>query len=130
MKEKSSTVNIIHESSVVRGNIRCDGDIRIDGRVCGHVWALGKVVVGINGFIEGDIMAESADIFGEVIGKMVVKETLWLKASANLLGDIEVTALVVDKGAKFMGGCKMVLDMVNAIQEFSSDVSELNGTNH
>jgi cytoskeletal protein CcmA (bactofilin family) len=128
MQDKN-TITIIDESSVIRGNIHCNHSLRINGRVVGNIFALGKVVVGINGFIEGNIIAQELDVMGEIIGKLKIKDTLSLKTNARVLGDIETAYLIVEKGAKYMGGCKMELDMANAIPEYpSEEVKILNGT--
>ena len=128
MQDKN-TITIIDENSVIRGNIHCNHSLRINGRVVGNIFAFGKVVIGTNGFVEGNIIAQELDIMGEVIGKLKIKDTLSLKANARLLGDIETACLVIEKGAKYMGGCKMELDMANAIPEYPSDkVKVLNGT--
>lgn len=120
MQDKN-TITIIDENSVIRGNIHCNHNLRINGRVVGNIFTFGKVVIGVNGFVEGNIVAQELDIMGEVIGKLKIKDTLSLKPNARVLGDIECTYFVVEKGAKYMGGCKMELDMANAIPEYPSD---------
>jgi len=128
MQDKN-TITIIDENSVIRGNIRCNNNLRINGRVVGNILVLGKIVIGLNGFVEGDIIANELEVIGEVIGKIKVKDTLSLKSSACVLGDVETAFLIIEKGAKYMGGCKMELNMANAIYEQpSEDIKVLNGT--
>lgn len=128
MQDKN-IITIIHESSVIRGNIHCNHSLRINGRVVGNIIAFGKVVIGTSGFVEGNIIAHEIDVMGEIIGKIKAKDTLSLKANARVLGDIETTYLVVEKGAKYMGGCKMELDMEHAISQYVyQEVKVLNGT--
>jgi cytoskeletal protein CcmA (bactofilin family) len=128
MQDKN-TITIIDENSVIRGNIHCSNNLRVNGRIVGNILAFGKVVIGINGFVEGNIMADELEIIGEVIGKIKIKNTLSLKSSACVLGDVETAFLVIEKGAKYMGGCKMELNMANAIYEQpSEDIKVLNGT--
>lgn len=128
MQDKS-TFTIIDENSIIRGNIRCSNNLRVNGRIVGNIFAAGKVVIGINGFIEGDIIAHEIEVIGEIIGKIKVKDTLSLKSTACVLGDIEAAYLVLEKGAKFTGGCKMEMNMANAVQEYTSeDVKMLSDT--
>lgn len=128
MQDKS-TVTIIDENSVIRGDIHCNHSLRINGRVAGNIFAMGKVVIGINGFVEGNIIAQELEIIGEVIGKLKINDTLSLKPTACVLGDVETAYLVIEKGAKYMGGCKMELNMANAIPEFpSQEVKILDNT--
>jgi cytoskeletal protein CcmA (bactofilin family) len=62
---------------------------------------------GASGKIDGEISCENADISGKVIGKLDVKNMLFLKASAYVEGDIKVGKLVVESGARFNGNCQM-----------------------
>ncbi|MCS7028570.1 MAG: polymer-forming cytoskeletal protein [Bacteroidia bacterium] len=120
-----NSVTIIDENSVIRGNLKSNSNLRVNGRVMGNIVALGRVVIGENGFVEGNIAAHELEIIGEVIGNLKVKDTLTLKPTARVLGDIEVMYLVIEKGAKHVGGCKMELDMANAIPEYSSEEIKL-----
>ena len=102
-----SSINLIGAGTVIEGDIRSNGDIRIDGAVYGHVYSKAKVVVGTTGLIEGDISCLSADVSGTVKGKSTVNELLFLKASSKLNGDIITGKLVVEVGATFTGSCNM-----------------------
>ena len=103
----SSTVNIIGTGTVIEGEIKSNGDLRIDGTVIGSVRSKAKVVVGPTGLIEGDVFAQNADISGTVKGKSTVNETTFLKNSAKVNGDIVTSKLVVEVGASFTGNCNM-----------------------
>jgi cytoskeletal protein CcmA (bactofilin family) len=57
--------------------------------------------------IQGNIIAQNADIEGEVKGKIEITELLVLKATAVINGDIHTGKMVVEPGAVFNGTCKM-----------------------
>jgi cytoskeletal protein CcmA (bactofilin family) len=57
--------------------------------------------------VEGNIIAQNADLEGEVRGKIDVSEMLVLKSTAVIHGDISTGKLVVEPGALFNGSCKM-----------------------
>ena len=103
----SKSPNHFAEGTVIRGEIKSNSDIRIEGQVFGSIHAEAKVVIGSSGRVEGDIICESADISGKIIGKMDVKNLLFLKATAYVEGDIRVARLVVESGARFNGNCSM-----------------------
>lgn len=103
----SSTVNIIGAGTVIEGEIKSNGDLRIDGRIVGAVISKAKVVVGSTGIVEGDVNCQNADISGVVKGKTTVNETLFLKSTAKVNGDIITGKLVVEVGANFTGNCNM-----------------------
>ena len=106
-EELSSSSNTIGKGTFLEGNIETYGNIRIEGRIRGDVKSKSKVALGNSSHIEGNITAQNADIEGEVKGKLDIAETLVLKATAVVHGDINTGKLVVEPGAVFNGTCKM-----------------------
>jgi cytoskeletal protein CcmA (bactofilin family) len=100
-------INSIMEGTSIEGEIRSDSNIRIDGRVKGIVNARGRVIVGQTGVIEGEVVCQSSDIEGMVIGKINCQDLLSLKATAKLQGDITTKKLAIEPGAVFTGNCSM-----------------------
>ncbi|MFZ1687885.1 MAG: polymer-forming cytoskeletal protein [Flavobacteriales bacterium] len=100
-------INSIMEGTSIEGEIRSDSNIRVDGRVKGTVNARGRVIVGQTGTIEGEIICQSSDVEGTVIGKINCQDLLSLKATAKLQGDINTKKLAIEPGAVFTGNCAM-----------------------
>ena len=67
----------------------------------------GKVVIGSTGFVDGSLSCNSADIEGQVKGKIIVTDTLSLRSSANVNGDVQIGKLAVEPGAIFNAQCQM-----------------------
>lgn len=103
----SASINLIGSGTVIEGDIRSNGDIRIDGTVIGNVLTKAKVVVGSTGIIEGDVNCQNTDVSGTVKGKLTVSELTFLKSSASITGDILTGKLIVEVGASFSGSCNM-----------------------
>ena len=113
----NGSINIIGAGTVIEGEIKSNGDIRIDGTIRGSVTSKAKVVVGSTGTIEGDVFCQNADISGVIKGKTTVMEMLFLKSPARINGDIQTGKLVVEVGASFTGNCSMgpvIKDIKNA----------------
>ena len=105
--EHSIAVNMIGAGTVITGDITSKGDIRVDGALNGSVKTEGKVVLGQDGVIEGDVVCRDADIAGTLKAKITVSQLLTLKASAKLNGDIITNKLAIEPGASFTGSCSM-----------------------
>ena len=103
----SGSINLIGAGTIIEGEIKSNGDIRIDGIVSGSVISKAKVVIGSTGVVNGDIHCANADISGTVKGITTVNEMLFLKATAKINGDINTGKLVVEVGASFTGNCNM-----------------------
>lgn len=103
----SSSINLIGAGTVIEGDVRSNGDIRVDGTVYGNVVSKAKVVIGSTGIIEGDVNSQNADVSGTVKGKITISELTFLKSTARIIGDIVTGKLVVEVGASFTGSCNM-----------------------
>jgi len=104
---ETPSVNIIGNGTEIKGDIKTNGDLRIDGFIKGTISATGKVVVGSTGKVEGEISCQNADISGDVKAHIKVTELLSLKANAVVSGDILTNKLAIEPGAVFTGACKM-----------------------
>lgn len=106
-EEISNSSNTIGKGTFLEGNIETYGNIRIEGKVTGNVKSKSKVALGNSSHVQGNIIAQNADIEGEVKGKIEVADLLVLKATAVINGDIITGKLLVETGAVFNGSCKM-----------------------
>jgi cytoskeletal protein CcmA (bactofilin family) len=104
---ESKLPNMIGPGTKIVGNIETNGDIRIDGNIEGKINSKGKVVVGNNGFVKGEIFCVNAELSGVLEGKIVVTELLSLKASSKITGEMTVGKLSIEPGALFSGTCNM-----------------------
>jgi len=106
-EEISNSSNTIGKGTFLEGNIETYGNIRIEGKVRGDVKSKSKVALGHSAHIEGNIIAQNADLEGEVKGRVEISELLVLKSTAVINGDIVTGKMVVEPGAVFNGTCKM-----------------------
>lgn len=95
--------NTIGKDTVLEGQISSPGNLRIDGKVKGVVESKGKVVIGPEGVLEGDLKCQNADVSGIITGSVVVEEMVILKSTASSNGDITTGKIVVEAGAKING---------------------------
>jgi len=99
--------SIIAAGTIIKGDIECSGDVRIDGILRGNVHATNKVFIGAEGLVEGDIHCIQADILGRVNGKVTVKDLLNIRGKAHVKGDLHTGKLQVEPSASFNGNCHM-----------------------
>ncbi|MDA8535674.1 polymer-forming cytoskeletal protein [Flavobacteriales bacterium] len=105
--ETTAAINMIGAGTVITGDIQSKGDIRVDGTLKGSVNTSGKVVLGKDGVIEGDVVCTDADVSGTIKAKISVAQLLSLKSTAKLNGDIITNKLSIEPGASFTGSCSM-----------------------
>jgi cytoskeletal protein CcmA (bactofilin family) len=109
----TQAINIINEGTVIKGDIVANGDIRIDGELIGNIGAKGRLVIGPNGKVEGEIDCNNIEVAGYIKGKVIVSEMLTMKASARIFGELVAGKLSVEPGSLFTGTCTMS-DVKNA----------------
>ena len=97
-----NAISRISEGSFIKGEINSPNDIRLDGKFEGRIFSEGRVVVGENAEIKGDIICDNVDFWGKITGNIFVKDTFSVK------GEIHVKRLAVELGANFDGTCKMM----------------------
>lgn len=102
-----SSSNRILQGTAIEGEVKSDGDFRVDGYIKGTIAITGKLVVGEKGHVNGDIKCGSATVSGRLEGKLMVEDLLSLEASARVEGDIFTMKLSIQPGAEFSGSCKM-----------------------
>jgi len=113
--ETISHQNTIAKGTTITGDIISEGDFRIEGSVQGNIKTPGKVVVGKTGVINGTLKSANADIEGKFSGKLLLSDTLSLKSSAHVEGEVIVSKLAVEPGATFNATCSMK----GALKEFN-----------
>ncbi|HRD38977.1 MAG TPA: polymer-forming cytoskeletal protein [Bacteroidia bacterium] len=118
---ESGAINLIGSGTTINGDIQSSGDVRIDGTLTGNITLSGRLVIGPNGKIEGNVICQNADISGEIKGKVQIAEMLSLKATAKILGDIATGKISIEPGAVFTGTCNMgaIVKNINATGEKS-----------
>ena len=115
---------IIGENTVFQGTLKTKGSIRVDGRLEGSIIEAHQVIVGLKGYVQGDITANSLIIGGKVNGNVTATESIQLQPGAQLLGDIHTSMLSIGEGAIFEGHCVMTSEKTKVI-ELDKDISAI-----
>lgn len=112
-EEKMSVTDIVNSSNVISketritGDIKAQGNIRVEGTVEGTIQSKSKIVIGDSALVTGNINATEAEIAGKIEGEIICTDTLFLKRTAIVHGNIYTLKLVVENGAVFNGKIQM-----------------------
>lgn len=109
----------IESTTKFKGDITSKADFRIDGELDGTIKTKGKLIIGKNGKLNGKIYCNAADIEGIVKGSLKVTNTLSLKSSSIIEGDVFIGKLIVEAGATFNANCSMISAKENAVKKIS-----------
>lgn len=92
--------------TTIEGALCSQGAVRVDGKITGGISAQ-ELIIGERGQVEGDVQATSVVIAGKITGNVTCEESLELRSSAQVQGDIHAPTLHIDEGATFEGQCLM-----------------------
>ena len=101
----SSTV--ITQGVTVKGTIRGEGVVQVEGVVEGEFSMVGAVIVSDTGLVRGPVSADVVRVAGRVEGNVVAREHMRLEQSGTLIGDVATASLVVEDGGCLNGRSTM-----------------------
>ncbi len=121
----SQSTNSLVRGTTIEGTITTESDIRIDGKLVGHLISKGKVIIGPSGEIKGDIECQNAMIEGHFSGRLQVHELLQIKETAQVEGEVQTSKLVVQSGSIFNVTCSMGGKTMKARRSESLELEKL-----
>jgi len=111
-KEVMKTNTVIGKGTELKGSLKDEESIRVDGKFEGDIQTKGEVVIGEDAVVRADIKAKSVKIGGKVIGDVSCEGRVELFSSGSLEGKIKASDLTIAEGASFNGECVMTpIDM-------------------
>jgi cytoskeletal protein CcmA (bactofilin family) len=99
----SSSPTFIGAGSEMEGNLACESDLVVGGRVTGDTRVRGSFTLSEGGRWEGSIQAANAVVGGEIVGSIVVTEKLEVRKSARITGSLTARSIAVAQGAVIDG---------------------------
>jgi len=87
----------------IEGRIEGDADVRIAGKFKGDIQIKGDLTIEKGAQLKAKINAATVTIGGAVEGNVVASAQVKLLESAQLIGDLKATSLIVAAGSKMRG---------------------------
>lgn len=106
-RDMSDVVSVIGPGMEIVGDIKCDGTVRVEGRVEGAIRAKKSVVVGKDGTVEGDIETQDVVVAGTVTGTVAGASRVELQDTCRVEGDIRSRRIKLDEGGRVEGRLHM-----------------------
>ena len=100
--------SLIDLSVKMTGDLWSDGDVQVDGQLCGNIYCA-QLIVGKDAVVTGAIIAQEAVIRGRMIGIIRAMRVL-LQDTARVESEIIYQSLSVEEGARFEGVASPRLD--------------------
>ncbi len=109
MAAGESTAASIGKSVQIRGEVRGEEDLLVDGFVEGTI-ALpdSRLTIGANAQVHADVVARDVIVLGALNGNITASGRVELRGGANLSGDIQASRLSIEENAGFTGKVDLV----------------------
>ncbi|MEA1964266.1 MAG: polymer-forming cytoskeletal protein [Candidatus Aerophobetes bacterium] len=116
--EMIKTNTVIGKGTELKGSLKDEESIRVDGKFEGDIQTKGEVIIGEDGVVRADIKAKSVKVGGKLVGDVSCEGKVELFSSGSLEGKIKASDLTIAEGAFFNGECVMTpVDMEEEKEE-------------
>ena len=104
MSPTESSLASIGKSVEIRGEVKGNEDLVVDGRVEGTITLTdSKLTVGPTARVDADVFARHVVILGAINGNVRASVRVDLRKSGSLKGDISAARLSIEEGSIFSG---------------------------
>ncbi|MCH2046059.1 MAG: polymer-forming cytoskeletal protein [Saprospiraceae bacterium] len=114
----------IAAGTVIEGDVKMDVHARLEGKIYGNLICKGRLVMSKTAYVEGDVICIDLITEGKILGDITVSQSVLLKASAEVRGDLSYDRLQIESGAILNGKCTRHEGTFN-INEVSSKGKEM-----
>lgn len=122
-RDMNDVVSVIGPGMEIVGDIKCDGTVRVEGRVEGSIKATKSVVVGKGGTVKGDIETQDVVVAGSITGTVNGASRVELQETCRVEGDIRSRRVKLDEGGRVEGRLHMGADAAGKKSPESSSLS-------
>jgi len=99
--------DVVGSNSSFEGDLKSDGNVRVDGFFRGSIESAGNVIIGEMGRVLADVTAQNVSVSGALKGRVVTTGRLEILPTGRVWGDVSVASLLIDEGGLFRGQSAM-----------------------
>ena len=101
-------IAVIGHSIRIDGDLRGDEDLRIEGNISGTIQLPNhSLTIGREGKIKANVYAKTITVDGEINGDLYGSESVIIRATGRVIGNVIATRIGVEEGAQFKGSIDM-----------------------
>ncbi len=101
----TSAVTVIGRHMVIKGSVRSNESLHIDGEVDGGSLELPehRLTIGLHGRVIADVTVREVEVLGRLDGDIDAAKKITIRKGGRLIGDLRTPAIVIEDGAYFKG---------------------------
>lgn len=101
---------IVGPSVALRGKLKSDGNIKVQGRVSGEIKTKGDIFIDSESLVKASVSAKNVIVSGEINGDIEALGEITISETGKVIGNINAGALVIKMGAIFIGKSIMTVE--------------------
>jgi cytoskeletal protein CcmA (bactofilin family) len=99
---------VLGKNVVIQGEIRSREDLTIEGEVDGTIEMLEhRLTIATDGKVRANIMAREIEVLGSIQGKIEAVEKVYIRKTAELIGDIHSAGIIIEDGGYIKGSIEL-----------------------
>jgi cytoskeletal protein CcmA (bactofilin family) len=109
-RELPVTNAMVGNKVIVEGHIRSQEDLIIEGEVEGTIEMMEhRLTIAKNGKVRANVKAREIEVLGSIQGKIEAVEKVYIRKSAQLIGDIYSSGIIIEDGGYLKGSIELSL---------------------
>jgi cytoskeletal protein CcmA (bactofilin family) len=92
--------SVLGPSTRVTGRVSGDGALRVEGTLKGDLSITGPAEIAEGASVEGNVKAESLELWGSLLGDAVATGPIALRAGSLVRGDLRASEVSIEPGAR------------------------------
>ena len=105
--EPKAPTSVFGASLRFKGELRADEDFVLQGRIEGSIHHTQNLTIGTDGVVKGDSRARTIVVEGTVEGDLYALESISIRPTAKVLGNLLAPRVAIADGANFNGKVDM-----------------------
>ena len=108
---------MLGKNVVVEGHIRSQEDLIIEGEVEGTIDMTDhRLTIATNGKVRANVKVREIEVLGSIEGKIEAAGKVYIRKSAQLIGDIRSASIIIEDGGYIKGSIELSHQPANSQQ--------------
>ena len=107
-RELPTTKAVLGKNVILEGHIRSQEDLIIEGEVEGTIDMIEhRLTIAANGKVRANVKVREIEVLGSIRGKIEAADKVYIRKSAQLVGDIHSAAIIIEDGGYIKGSIEL-----------------------
>ncbi len=108
LTDQGKIKTFIRKGATLEGSLEFSSPMLIDGVFEGDIRTSSSIVIGKNSTVRANILAQSVQVYGEVVGNIEATAQLEMMENGKVIGNVRTEKLAIADGVTFDGHCEMI----------------------